>query len=194
MRDAIHNQSYSRLQVGTFKASRRHAETNWTNIRWFTSPTLNGTLTQILGANGIYLTVSAYTDIYITCKIDVNFSGGYTAHDIKASIKIFGPSSIVFDPMRNEVNDSAENKKSIFLYPNPNDGNFYLKLNDFDNEEGQLLLYDLIGKEYMSEVVILTAETPRLIRLPDNISEGIYILLFRNHLSNSYFKIIIDKP
>jgi hypothetical protein len=67
--------------------------------------------------------------------------------------------------------NEAERNKPIKIFPNPSDGNFILEANFQNYESGMLLIYDLTGKQVLSEQL---SPGSKSISLSEELKAGMY--------------------
>lgn len=84
-----------------------------------------------------------------------------------------------------------ENTNNLQVSPNPNTGDFIIRLNNKITENTQLVIYDLSGRVVLkSNVIQGVKEIP--ITLNKNITKGYYFIQLRSINSNSTTRIIIE--
>lgn len=76
------------------------------------------------------------------------------------------------DPVSFEANDAL-----FKVYPNPNDGNMFLKFELNEEETGQIRVYDVLGK-MVFEQAVLPESSPMAITV-DGLGSGLYLLTIR---------------
>lgn len=81
----------------------------------------------------------------------------------------------------------------LHLFPNPNDGNFVLRLEQQQQIEGRLSLYDAFGKIVFrkEKVQLLAGDNPQ--RIPFDIQPGLYQLVFDTGTKSSGYRIMIQR-
>ena len=129
---------------------------------------------------------------YVSCFIDIDFPGSSPIQDCNNLMSVY----YIAGPLRrmeeNPGESSNSNSLKLLAYPNPNDGSFYLESIRRKNGEGILTLYDIYGKEYFRKAVQFPDNNLLTIHLPDSLSDGLYLLSFKNSTGNYFVKLIIS--
>ena len=90
------------------------------------------------------------------------------------------------------ANYTTENEtQESLVYPNPNDGNMYFDYSLMDDEQGELQIYDVMGK--LIKIYELSAEENQLYINDAQLQNGVYLfkLVVNNQIVNSGKVIII---
>lgn len=86
---------------------------------------------------------------------------------------------------------SIENEGDVILYPNPNNGAFYISLNATSGQDLHLQMFDITGKKVMEEKYIIQKDAPQLFTLK-NIAKGIYTLELKWGKEQRIMKVVVD--
>ena len=78
---------------------------------------------------------------------------------------------------------------NLFIYPNPNNGNFYIKNTDISNAVEEIQIYDLRGKLLVAKKIISVEEEIQT----SGLSQGLYMINFLFQDGNSLNQKIIIK-
>lgn len=70
---------------------------------------------------------------------------------------------------------AGEQATDVILYPNPNNGAFYLSLNAADGQELQVEMFDISGKKVATENYVIQKNMPHLVSMKQ-VAKGIYTL------------------
>ncbi|MBS1771379.1 MAG: T9SS type A sorting domain-containing protein [Bacteroidetes bacterium] len=82
---------------------------------------------------------------------------------------------------------ASEKPEHFSLYPNPNNGSFTLQLDNTDFKNGNITIYDIVGREvYQSQIINRTSQ----INL--NVSEGVYMVKLQVDNTSSTQRLIIQ--
>ncbi len=79
------------------------------------------------------------------------------------------------------VNEILASKSELEVYPNPNNGEFNLKLTDFELGEYQMEIYDITGKLITGKQLIVNSDVSVIqINEQSQLNKGIYILCLKS--------------
>ena len=82
-----------------------------------------------------------------------------------------------------------ENAISLEVFPNPNQGQFNIKLNS-NNDEGQLILTDMTGRKIFEKVIF---KEENLIEInQENLPQGVFFLSFVTDKHQTIRKIVVE--
>ena len=84
----------------------------------------------------------------------------------------------------------ANDKQFMQLIPNPNEGNFQLKLN-YDNPEGVVYVYSITGSLMHTQKVLFKENTLNPIAIGLNLENGVYVVRWSNGMLTESKKMII---
>jgi hypothetical protein len=87
------------------------------------------------------------------------------------------------------------NESVIEIYPNPSDNNLFLNLHNIDNQNINIKIYDVVGKEIYSTTKNLTSNSTTVnLSSEVKLSKGIYfIALYNEQNEKIFFEQIIRK-
>jgi len=85
-----------------------------------------------------------------------------------------------------EAVNIEEGESSILIYPNPTDGMITIKGNE--NELSELIIYNVLGQNITSSVLVITISTKNKIVNFENLSKGIYLIKTKTTANTVYIK------
>lgn len=90
---------------------------------------------------------------------------------------------------KNEPKNYEKDKLNFKIYPNPNNGNFYINL-DHENESWELTLYDMTGKQILNQNIEKGQKLTYL--QTNNLTSGVYIVTVKSNGLEKTERIIIQ--
>lgn len=151
--------------------------------------------------------IAGATNTTLTFNYTSNSNGIYTASYNSTSIPVFLTNSYTFSLPTYPVNYNwaqyltnccrTETENEIInsgskIHPNPNEGTFILEANEFKGEDVVIEVYNLLG------TIIYKTTTSDFkgninLKLPDKISEGVYLTRIISATKSSQSKFIVDE-
>lgn len=168
---------------------------NVTNATWFWG---DGT-----SANGLYTSHAyAVADNYNIC-LTVTVSCGAkdsvcSSYNVFKTLEIKDEKNIIYINVRKPGLVTSLDKEelsdfNLTLYPNPNNGQFNLKINNAGSDQVTITIYNLMSEiVYARELIMSGDKTEELVEL-NEVSNGVYILRVDAGGKTIIKKIILDK-
>jgi hypothetical protein len=106
----------------------------------------------------------------------ITSSGGrLNLYDAAYEIKTYGLCSTT------NIQKQLNKDENILIYPNPNNGNFQLKIEGLTNTETELIIYSSEGKVVYNEFFITQPNYSEAIFLDNRLSKGLYFLCLKSY-------------
>jgi hypothetical protein len=88
--------------------------------------------------------------------------------------------------------NNQHNIEQIRVFPNPTEGVFNIELKGFDNQQVQVIVKDITGKEYFSYAVNALEESQIItIDFEEKLAKGVYFLQINSNYKQHNYKLIV---
>ncbi|WP_052466981.1 zinc-dependent metalloprotease [Psychroserpens damuponensis] len=120
-------------------------------------------------------------DWILTVVDDANADGG-TFNSFSLALCVQGTLS---------VDDLDSNFSEFLVYPNPNNGSFNIKLNSVSNNDIDISVFDIRGRQIYNNLYKSSPRFNKVISL-ENVQSGVYLVQVSNGLNKQTKKIIVN--
>jgi len=105
-----------------------------------------------------------------------------------------GTNSLTYEVVVNIMTslNEVQNDFAASIFPNPNDGQFNLRLADTGSERIQLVLFDVLGKKVLEDVLSNGGAVQDYPIDLKGLSSGVFFLSLRSSNRNQTLRLVID--